>query len=112
MVPAVGYGRLDFILAITLPPNPRFDIDEPTLHILAQITEARDAEGDASTEPVSYTELGRTFILDITAIEHVVGRMETRGMRPAGEWVIIDRSNNFSRTVFQEEEAEYKDGED
>ncbi|KAF8595543.1 hypothetical protein BDV93DRAFT_456630, partial [Ceratobasidium sp. AG-I] len=94
MVPAVGYGRLDFILAITLPPNARFKIYEPTLHILAQITEGKDAEGDASTELVSYTELGRTFVLDITAVEHVVERIETWGMRPAGGWVIIDRSDN------------------
>ena len=112
MVSVVGYGRLDFILALTLPPNPCFQINRPTLHILAQITEAKNAEGDALTELVSYIELGRTFILDITAVEHVVGRIETRGVRPAGEWVIVDRSANISRTVFQEEEQEFEDGEE
>lgn len=109
MIDAVGYGRLDFILAITLPPDPRFDIDEPALHILAQITEAKGAEGDASTDMVSYTQLGRTFILDVTAIKHVVGRVETRGVRPAGEWFIVDCSDNLSETVFQQEEPGYED---
>ncbi|KAF8594035.1 hypothetical protein BDV93DRAFT_581255, partial [Ceratobasidium sp. AG-I] len=109
MVPAISYGRLDFILAITFTPDLCFAINEPALHILAQITEAKDAEGDASTELISYTELGRTFVLDIIAIEQVVGRVETQGVRPAGEWVIIDCSDNISRTVFQPEEQEYED---
>ncbi|KAG9127552.1 hypothetical protein FRC07_012430 [Ceratobasidium sp. 392] len=29
MYKQVGYGRLDFILALSLPPNPDFDIHEP-----------------------------------------------------------------------------------
>ncbi|EUC54718.1 hypothetical protein RSOL_068130, partial [Rhizoctonia solani AG-3 Rhs1AP] len=41
MVNAFGYGRLDFIVALTLPPNKTFNIKELELHILAHITEAR-----------------------------------------------------------------------
>ncbi|KAG8688743.1 hypothetical protein FRC08_011278, partial [Ceratobasidium sp. 394] len=83
-VRATGYGRLDFVLALVLPPNPDFNIQEPQLHILAHLTEAKDASGDATTEHVSYMKLGRSFILDVTAIENVVGRVETRGETPSG----------------------------
>ncbi|KAG9080214.1 hypothetical protein FRC06_006938, partial [Ceratobasidium sp. 370] len=58
LVPETGYGQLDFILAVTLPPNPCFNIDAPKLHVLAHITEAKGAKGDASTQPVSYTQFG------------------------------------------------------
>jgi hypothetical protein len=108
MVPATGYGRLDFILALTLPADPDFDIDTPQLHILAHITEAKDADGDATTEFISYTQLGRSFILDIQSIENVVGRVKTHGMRESGEWVIVDRSNGMCRTVFHQEELQFE----
>ncbi|KAG8736633.1 hypothetical protein FRC10_009073, partial [Ceratobasidium sp. 414] len=39
-------------------------------------------EGDATTKLVSYTQLGRSFVLDITAVENVVGRVEMKGVRP------------------------------
>ncbi|QRV84316.1 Transposase family tnp2 [Ceratobasidium sp. AG-Ba] len=69
MLDETGYGRLDFILAITLPANPRFNIESPQLHVLAHITQAEGAIGDASTQLVSYTKMGRSFVLDITSVE-------------------------------------------
>ncbi|KAG9121451.1 hypothetical protein FRC07_002590 [Ceratobasidium sp. 392] len=85
MIDVIGYGRLDFILALTLPANPLFGIDEPQLHILAHVTEAKDATGDATVERVSYTKLGRSFVLDVTSIKRAVGRAETCGVNPSGE---------------------------
>ncbi|KAG8738887.1 hypothetical protein FRC10_006404 [Ceratobasidium sp. 414] len=108
LVPETGYGRLDFILAIMLPPNPRFNIDAPKVHILAHITEAKGTEGNATTKLVSYTQLGRSFVLDITAVENVVGRVETKGGRLAGEWVIVDRSQGLCQTGFHPEEPEFE----
>ncbi|KAG9100159.1 hypothetical protein FRC06_004473 [Ceratobasidium sp. 370] len=84
MVPAIGYGWPDFILALILPANPLFDIHESETHILAHLTKAKDAKGDASIELVSYTQLGLSFVLDITAVKHVVGRVETQGVKPSG----------------------------
>ena len=118
MVPAIGYGRLDFILAVTLPrkippPDQRAegsdvgedDEDtEPRTHVLAHITEARGVEQDAATELTTYREYGRSFVLDIKNVEHVAGRVFTRGVRPAGEWVIIDRSKWVVRAEFGVEE--------
>ncbi|KAG9097599.1 hypothetical protein FS749_005930 [Ceratobasidium sp. UAMH 11750] len=111
MVPAIGYGHLDFILAISLPPDPDFGVEQSQLHILAHLTEAKDAEGDASTELVSYTKLGPSFILDITTLDHVVGRAETRGKKTGGEWVIVDRSSSLCPTVFYQPEEEFEEDE-
>ncbi|KAG8692847.1 hypothetical protein FRC08_009492 [Ceratobasidium sp. 394] len=111
MVLEIGYGRLDFILAISLPPDPDFGVDRSQLHILAHLTEAKDAHGDASTELVSYSKLGRSFILDITTLDHVVGRVETRGKKPGGEWVIVDRSGSLCATVFHQPEEEFEEDE-
>ncbi|KDN35864.1 hypothetical protein RSAG8_11226, partial [Rhizoctonia solani AG-8 WAC10335] len=112
MVPAIGYGRLDFILAFTLarktpPPNQQGDEldagedeDEPSTHVLAQITEAKGVEGDATTELITYREFGRSFILDIKNVEHAVARVYTQGVRPNGEWAIIDRSQGVAHVEF------------
>ncbi|QRV77824.1 hypothetical protein RhiJN_05839 [Ceratobasidium sp. AG-Ba] len=69
MLEQTGYSHLDFILAITLPADPHFDIESPQLHILAYITQAKGAIGDASTRLISYTKMGRSFVLDITAVQ-------------------------------------------
>ncbi|QRV90471.1 hypothetical protein RhiJN_18489 [Ceratobasidium sp. AG-Ba] len=105
MIKVFGYGRLDFILALTLPAAPEFCVDEPQFHILAHINEAKGARGDASIEPISYTKLGQSFVLDITSVKRVVGRMETRGEKSGGERVIIDRSESLCPTVFHQEEG-------
>ncbi|CAE6439581.1 unnamed protein product, partial [Rhizoctonia solani] len=109
MVDAFGYGRLDFIIALTCPPNRRFNIEEPELHILAQITEAKGAEGDAANEFVSFTQFGRSVILDVTSVLSVVGRVCTTGIKALGEWYIIDRSVGTCETVFQPPQHAYED---
>ncbi|QRW02459.1 Transposase family Tnp2 protein [Ceratobasidium sp. AG-Ba] len=109
MLDETGYGRLDFILAITLPANPRFNIESPQLHVLAHITQAEGAIGDASTQLVSYTKMGRSFVLDITSVECAVGRVETRAKKPNGEWVIVDRSEGLCQTAFHQEEQEFEE---
>ncbi|QRV73589.1 Transposase family tnp2 [Ceratobasidium sp. AG-Ba] len=109
MIKVFGYGRLDFILALTLPAAPEFGANEPQFHILAHITEAKDARGDASIERISYTKLGRSFVLDITSVKHVVGRVETRGEKAGREWVIVDRSESLCPTVFHQEEEGFDD---
>ncbi|KAF8725161.1 hypothetical protein RHS02_08353, partial [Rhizoctonia solani] len=109
MVEAFGYGRLDFIIALTLPPSRKFKLDDPKLHILAHVTEAKGAEGDARTEPVSFTQLGRSVILDVSSVKHVVGRVYTTGVKRSGEWYIIDRSSGVCETAFRPAEQVYED---
>ncbi|KEP45047.1 hypothetical protein V565_325120 [Rhizoctonia solani 123E] len=85
MVNAFGYGRLDFIVALTLPPNKTFNIKELELHILAHITEARGAEGDAASELVSFTQFGHSVVLDVNSVLSVMGRVFTKGTKASGE---------------------------
>jgi hypothetical protein len=112
MIDATGYGRLDFILALTLPASDHFEIEEPVTHVLAHITEAKDVEGDAATELITFNEFGRSFILNITNVENVAGRIRTHGIRRAGEWAIVDRSGAVVRTQFHVEEEPGADGDE
>ncbi|QRV78541.1 hypothetical protein RhiJN_06556 [Ceratobasidium sp. AG-Ba] len=106
MIKVFGYGRLDFILA---PAAPNFGVDEPHFLILAHIAEAKDARRDASIKRISYTRLGRLFVLDITSVKHVVGGVKTRGEKEAGEWVIIDGSESLFPNVFHQEQEGFGD---
>jgi hypothetical protein len=108
----VGYGRLDFLLAITLPADEYFGIDEPQTHVLAHITEAKDVDNDATMNLVTYREYGRSFILDVKNVENVCGRILTKGVVGRGEWAIIDRSAGVARTNFQVDEHESGDEND
>ncbi|KAJ1304209.1 hypothetical protein OPQ81_008609 [Rhizoctonia solani] len=109
MIDAFGYGRLDFILALVLPVSEEFGIDEPKLHLLAHITEAKGTEGDARTEFISFAEFGRSVILDITSVQRLVGRVRTEGNKPSGEWYIIDQCLDLCETVFHPPEHEHED---
>ncbi|CEL53970.1 hypothetical protein RSOLAG1IB_11502 [Rhizoctonia solani AG-1 IB] len=85
MVDVYAYGRLDFILAITLPTNQRFKIQDPKLHVLAHITEADGAEGDAASELITFTKFGRSIVLDVSSVLSLAGRVFTRGVKATGE---------------------------
>ncbi|KAB5590246.1 hypothetical protein CTheo_6324 [Ceratobasidium theobromae] len=112
MIEVVGYGRLEFILAITFPVDLEHNIDAPTTHVLALITEAKDVEGDATREMISFRKFGRSFVLDITSVKNVAGRVFTKAKRDAGEWVIIDRSGEICQTDFQVDEHGGEDDEE
>jgi hypothetical protein len=109
MIDAFGYGRLDFILALTLPTSREFGIDSPQLHLLVQITEAKHAKGKAATELVSFTQFDCSVILDVSSVKCVVGWVETKGVKESGEWYVIDRSPDMCETVFRPPEHAYKD---
>ncbi|KAB5589425.1 hypothetical protein CTheo_7136 [Ceratobasidium theobromae] len=102
MVTATAYGRLDYILALTLPESEDFNIPKSRLYILAHIMEAKGTSGDAADTLVSFRQMGRSFVVNVRAIENVVGRVETKGVILSGEWVIVDRSNNACQTSFNE----------
>ncbi|CAE6421370.1 unnamed protein product [Rhizoctonia solani] len=109
MVEAFGYGRLNFILALALPADEDFGLDEPRLHILAHITEAKHGEGDATTKFVSFAKFGRLIILDISSVQRLVGQVRTEGTKASGEWYVIDRSLDMAEAVFQPPEQEYEE---
>ncbi|KEP45465.1 transposase family Tnp2 protein, partial [Rhizoctonia solani 123E] len=107
MVDAIGYGCLEFILAIRFPDTDKakdFLGDTPPFHILAHVAEAKGVEGDGTERILTFTEFGRKFILDITSIKHLAGRVHTQGVRQGGEWAIVDRAERLANTNFQVDE--------
>ncbi|KAG9092996.1 hypothetical protein FS749_015278 [Ceratobasidium sp. UAMH 11750] len=70
---------------------------------------AKAANGNTSTEFVSYMKLGGSFILDIAAIDHVVGRVEIRGETAGGEMAIVDPSDSLCPTVLHQPEESLKE---
>ncbi|EUC61194.1 hypothetical protein RSOL_387240, partial [Rhizoctonia solani AG-3 Rhs1AP] len=78
--------------------------EEPVTHVYVQITEAKGVEGGATTQLITYRDFGRSFILDIKNVEHVVARVFTRGVISNGEWMIIDCSEGVVRADFAVDE--------
>lgn len=89
------YGRLECILVVQLEPNPALGIPLPTTRILADLTPCAASPGDATKALVSYKRFQPGRILDINAVENVIGRISSRG-----DWYIIDRSMDGARTIF------------
>ncbi|KAF8592922.1 hypothetical protein BDV93DRAFT_567159 [Ceratobasidium sp. AG-I] len=104
MVKATEYGRLECILVLHLEPNPTLGIAQRTTRILADLTPCACTEGDATVNLVSYQRFQPRRILDIQAVENVVGRVSSRG-----RWYIIDRSVDGARTEFIEELGGFAD---
>ncbi|KAF8670098.1 hypothetical protein RHS04_08676 [Rhizoctonia solani] len=110
MVPVFGYGQLDFIIVLTLFISKRFKIKKPELHILAHITKAHGAEGNAATDFVLFTKFGCSVILDVTLVKSDVGQVLTSGVKQLGKWYIIDHSLDMSETVFCPPKHAYEEG--
>ncbi|KAG9076071.1 hypothetical protein FRC06_009730 [Ceratobasidium sp. 370] len=89
------YGRLECILVLELAPNPVLGIKRKVTKILADLTPCVCVGEDATIEPVTYRQFQPRRILDIQAVENVVGRVLSRG-----DWYIIDRSVDGARTTF------------
>ena len=98
MVKATKYGQLECILVLHLKPEPTLGIAQKTTCILADLTLCVCTEGDATANLVSYQRFQPWRILDIQAIENVVGRVSSWG-----KWYIIDWSVDGAQTEFVEE---------
>ncbi|QRW03842.1 Transposase family tnp2 [Ceratobasidium sp. AG-Ba] len=109
MLDETGYGRLDLYSSSLFPPIPVSISNPPSSTSLLILPRPRERFGDASTQLVSYTKMGRSFVLDITSVECAVGRVETRAKKPNGEWVIVDRSEGLCQTAFHQEEQEFEE---
>jgi hypothetical protein len=123
IISAVGYGRLNFILALTLPRVTLLkgesqsetnggDKDlEADSDVRKHITEAEDVDQYAAVELVTYQDYSRFFILDTKNVENAAGRVWTRGVQRTGEWAIVDCSGSVARAEFNVEEYESNDEE-
>ena len=95
----VFYGRLHCILDLTILRSREINPHAPKHYLLALVEPCSTQGRDATRELTRYSQTTTKIVIDIRAIECVVGRV-ARG----GEWGIIDRSGNFMRTVFVETE--------
>jgi hypothetical protein len=72
----------------------------PRLFLLALVTDCMTNGGDGTTDLVSFTSMkSSSRLIDLNAIQNVVGRFQL-GNGPSRRWAIIDRSSNWARTVF------------
>jgi hypothetical protein len=92
----VFYGQLESILDIALPQDAQtLRIPASKHHLLAVVIPCSTCGRDATKELTTYTETTAPIVIDLRAVECVVGRVK-RG----NEWSVIDRSGDFARTVF------------
>lgn len=97
------YGQLELILSCTLkaPPVPGHD----SLHKLFGVVRTCITNGaDATIEPVTYTALSSSLmVIELTTISCAIGRVK---IGTGHRWGIVDRSTNWVRPVFVEEDHE------
>ncbi|KAF8700610.1 hypothetical protein RHS03_06610, partial [Rhizoctonia solani] len=83
------------------------------LHVLAHITEAEGAEGDAASKMIAVTKFGQSIILDISLVMNLAGRVFTCGVVATGEWILIDQGKAIQQTAFDiPKEAEEEEVDD
>lgn len=94
----VQYGRLLYILEFEMKPFPEAgpEFEDYTTHRLAYILPCRQIDEDTAGDVIQFEEMeGTPVFVHIGVVECLVGRVKT----PRG-WSIIDRSDEFARTVF------------
>ncbi|KZV83746.1 hypothetical protein EXIGLDRAFT_713006 [Exidia glandulosa HHB12029] len=103
-VQAAFFGQLQHVFVLSLPALKKFKQREPQTVLLASVKDCTGAT-DAYGNGIQYYSgaLGPSHIIDLAAIECLVGRIEDRG-----EWAIVDRSNDLTRVLVpnDDEDAE------
>jgi hypothetical protein len=93
LVPKSFYGELLNIYEVPLPSHRLLE-DAPVTLLLA-VVKPCNAIWDAANNLSSYTGFGPVEVIDLNAIQAVVGRVNDRGC-----WTIIDRSGDLARAAF------------
>lgn len=106
------YGRVEKVMQCQLPDDPVFGQFSGKLRLLAYITPCKTDGKDATKESVFYDTKTAPIITDLATVRAVIGRAKTTN-RPSTtkHWGIIDRSNNFAKTNFGEDESSDEDDE-
>ncbi|KAF8318082.1 uncharacterized protein EI90DRAFT_3021154 [Cantharellus anzutake] len=101
-VRTVYYGRLEYILQCTIPPNPISKNTEPEIVLLAVVTTCGTQGRDATLE-LTYFKAVTSYIeiVDLASICAVVGRIRISVVDP--QWAIVDLSGSWARTVFTDD---------
>lgn len=102
----IYYGQLHFVLVCNMPRSNVLRLPADKRFLLAYITPCdtsrlenrRKVWPDGSKELVTYTQDQSPLIVDLAAVECVVGRVRFGIVTP--KWGIIDRSGEGARTTF------------
>ncbi|KAI0669093.1 hypothetical protein C8Q78DRAFT_945394, partial [Trametes maxima] len=98
----VHYGELQGVLECYLAPEQREiwrESSGATL-LLALIRPCKTNGEDAAITVTHYREVRADIVIDVRAIQAVIGRVKSRN-----RWGIIDRSNGLAHTVFYSEDS-------
>jgi hypothetical protein len=95
----IFYGKLDMILQFNIPDDPFWGSMQGETWLLAVITPCDTKGKDAAESLTTYRTTTTQVVTDLRAISNVVGRVKTRNW-----WGIIDRSGDYSRTVFVDDD--------
>jgi hypothetical protein len=98
------------ILEIIIPPNPSLRTMEPRRFILALVSDCKTDGKDAAKDTVTFTKIGPCAVVDLAAICAVVGCFKYGSVEE--KWAIVDRSTDYARTDFKEDDVELSDDED
>ncbi|KAI0719170.1 hypothetical protein C8T65DRAFT_569739, partial [Cerioporus squamosus] len=92
---AVQYGKLLGVFELSFDPIPRWKALGGTTLLLAFIRPCKTRGEDAATQLTLYEHYRAEMIIDLSAVQAVVGRVRSRN-----SWGIIDRSHDLARAVF------------
>lgn len=89
----IYFGRLESIYEVSLPADTAFG-PNPQILLLAAVKPCNTTI-DNKTGLYSYKEYKPIEVVDLQAVQSVVGRIFDRGV-----WTIIDRSGELARATF------------
>jgi hypothetical protein len=91
--PKAFYGRLEHLVALTLPPIPRFKLRQSETLFLAAVTLCKiEQENVNGLDMHLYSQDGPLEVIDLDCVQCLVGRVFSRG-----KWTIFDRSGALGR---------------
>ncbi|KAI0368214.1 hypothetical protein BV20DRAFT_1037221 [Pilatotrama ljubarskyi] len=96
----VYYGELQAILECPLDDQKIWGEHGNTTCLLALIRPCKTNGEDAAITTTTYREVRADVVVDLQAVQAVVGRVRSRNW-----WGIIDRSTGVARTVFVADES-------
>ncbi|KAH9481215.1 hypothetical protein JR316_0005736 [Psilocybe cubensis] len=94
----ICYGRLELILEFNVPGDDFWGLWKRSLRLLAVVTPYRTNGKNAATTLTVFRESDKraTIALDLQSITNAIGRI----YREQKGWAIVDRSDEYSRTIF------------
>ncbi|EPQ49976.1 hypothetical protein GLOTRDRAFT_67190 [Gloeophyllum trabeum ATCC 11539] len=96
--PCDFYGQLRNIFVLDLPPSRDLGLSESTTILLAAVHSVK-IDKPADIDVPFYREEGRTEVVDLAAVQCVVGRVYDDVRK---WWAIIDRSGPLAQPIFVE----------